>query len=173
MLFRSAAGGDEGGATEKVWTLVKSASEIAVGDQIIIAASGYNYAISTTQASNNRGQAAITKSGETLVTPGNTVQILTVKEGSTSGTFAFYADSPSSTVGYLYCASTSSKNYLRTQTSVNAAASWTISIASTGIATIKSQISGISRNVLMYNNSSSCFACYSSGQRDVVIYKLK
>ena len=166
-------GGDEGGSTEKVWTLVKSASEIAVGDQIIIAASGYNYAISTTQSSNNRGQAAITKSGETLATPGNTVQILTVQAGSTSGTFAFYAASPSSTVGYLYCASTSSKNYLRTQASVNAAASWTIAVASNGVATIKSQISGITRNLLSYNQQSSCFACYSSVQKDVVIYKLK
>jgi hypothetical protein len=158
----------------KVWTLVKSASEIAVGDQIIIAASGYNYAISTTQSSNNRGQAAITKSGETLATPGNTVQILTVEAGSTSGTFAFYAESTvANSTGYLYCASTSSKNYLRTQASKDAKASWTISVTNTGIATIKSQVSGISRNLLSYNQQSTCFACYSSVQKDVVIYKLK
>lgn len=166
----STGGGDD--PATKVWTLVTDASTIAAGDQIIIAASGYNYAISTTQNSNNRGQAAITKSGETLATPANDVQIFTVEAGSTSGTFAFNATNGSNT-GYIYCASTSTKNYLRTQATVDAKASWTISVTNTGIATIRSQVSGISRNLLSYNQQSSCFACYSSVQKDVVIYKLQ
>ena len=155
-------------ADEGTWTLVTDASTLAVGDKIIIAAKDKAYAISTTQNSNNRGQAAITKSGDTLTTPGSTVAIFTVEEGSTAGTFAFKgADNK-----YIYCASTSSKNYLRSQATINAAASWKITItASTGAANIVSQISGINRNVLMYNSGSSCFACYSSGQGAVVIYK--
>ncbi|MBQ5690416.1 MAG: hypothetical protein IIV24_02885, partial [Alistipes sp.] len=121
------------GENEPKWTLVKSVSELAVGDQIIIAASGANYAISTNQASNNRTGTAITKSSDknTLSTPSDKVQILTLKAGKNANTFAFYTGS-----GYLYAAS-SSKNQLKTETTLSANSSWSISIASTGVATIK------------------------------------
>ena len=156
------------GESEPKWTLVKNVSELAVGDQIIIAASGSNFAISTTQNSNNRGQEAITKSSDknTLNTPSNKVQKLTLKAGTKANTFAFYTGS-----GYLYAASSSS-NYLRTQTTNNDNGSWTITIASTGVATIKASGSN-TKNWLRYNSSSKIFACYSSGQADVVIYKWK
>ena len=156
------------GENEPKWTLVKNVSELAVGDQIIIAASGSNYAMSTTQNSNNRGQEAITKSSDknTLSTPSNKVQKLTLKAGTKANTFALYTGS-----GYLYAASSSS-NYLRTQTTNNDNGSWTITIASTGVATIKASGSN-TKNWLRYNSSSKIFACYGSGQADVVIYKWK
>ncbi len=154
------------GENEPKWTLVKNVSELAVGDQIIIAASASNYAMSTTQNTNNRGQEAITKSSDknTLSTPSSKVQKLTLKAGTKTGTFAFYTGS-----GYLYAASNSS-NHLRTQTTNNDNGSWTITIASTGVATIKASGSN-SKNWLRHNSSSSLFSCYSSGQADVVIYK--
>lgn len=162
-------GGNQGGEepAEKAWTLVKSASELAVGDQIIIAAKDSNYALSTEQKSNNRGQAAITKSGDILVDPSSSVQIITLEAGSVSGGFAFKAGS----AGYLYAAS-SSKNYLKTQATKNENGSWSIAITTTGVATIKAQGSN-TRNWLRYNSQSSIFACYSSGQADVAIYKLQ
>ena len=150
---------------ESAWTLVTDVNDLAVGDEIIIAAKSANYAMSTTQNTNNRAQAAITKNGDT-VTFGDDVQVLTLENGSVAGTYAFNTGS-----GYLYAAS-SSKNYLKTQSKIDANASWKIEIASTGVATIKAQGSN-TRNWLRYNSSNNppLFACYSSGQADVVIYK--
>ena len=143
------------------WYLVTDVNELKVGDTIIIVAKDYNYALSTTQNNNNRGQASYNKTGD----PGNAVQKLTLQAGTTSGTFALYTGS-----GYLYAAS-SSGNYLRTQTTNDANGSWKITIAADGTATIKAQGS-YGRNVMQYNQSSSLFACYSSAsQKALVIYK--
>lgn len=160
MATATSVGGGKSG-----WNLVKDVNDLAVGDQIIIAAKDYNYALSTEQKSNNRGQIAITKSGDTLGDPSSTVQILTLTNGLNANTFGLYTGS-----GYLYAASSSS-NYLKTQTSIDKNASWSISIASTGTATIKATGS-FTRNVMQYNQSSSLFACYSSAtQKAIVIYK--
>ena len=146
------------------WKLVTDASELAEGDQIIIAAKDYNYALSTTQNGNNRGQAAIVKNDKNVEFENN-VQVLTLKTGKTSGTFGFYTGS-----GYLYAASSSS-NYLRTETTLSTNSSWKISVTSAGVATIIAQGSN-SRNTMQYNQSSSLFACYSSGsQKALSIYK--
>ena len=157
------AGG--GGDGECIWELVTDASSLAAGDEIVIAAKDYNYALSTTQNNNNRGQAAITKSGSTISEPSNSVQILTLEAGNKSNTFAFYDDVNS---GYLYAASSGS-NYLKTETKLSDNSSWTVSID--GTATIKANGTN-SRNVMQYNQSSSLFACYSSAsQKALVIYK--
>ena len=159
-------GGDEGDETEKGWTLVTNVNDLAVGDQVVIVASASEYALSTTQNNNNRGQASVSKSGNTI-TFDSDVQILTLETGTTAGTFAFFTGS-----GYLYAAS-SSKNYLRTETTLSANSSWTITIANNGIATIKSNGTN-TRNWLRYNstNNPPIFSAYGSGQADVVIYKL-
>lgn len=146
------------------WTLVKNVSELAVGDEVVIAASGSNYALGTTQNSNNRNAVSITKNGDNITWTGTSVQVLTLKAGTTTGTFAFYTGS-----GYLYAAS-SNNNYLRTQSTINANASWKITITSAGVATIKAQGTN-TRNQLMKNSSSALFSCYTSGQSTVAIYK--
>ncbi len=153
-------GGDDDADT---WTLVKNVNDLAAGDQVVIAASGSDHALSTTQNNNNRGQAAVTKNGETI-TFGNDVQVLTLQTGNVSNSFAFYTGS-----GYLYAAS-SSKNYLRTETSLSNNSSWSIAITNAGVATITAQGTN-TNNLLRYNSSSSIFSCYSSGQGDVSIYK--
>ena len=146
------------------WTLVTDASSLEVDDQVVIVAVDYNYALSTTQNNNNRDQIEVTKSG-TTVTINENVQILTLKEGTVDGTFAFYTGS-----GYLYAASSSS-NYLRTETTLSANSSWTIEVADS-IATIKAQGAN-TRNVMQYNSTSTLFACYSSAsQKPIAIYKL-
>ena len=151
--------------TTGTWTLVTDASTLKEGDQVIIAAKDYNYAMSTTQNGNNRGQAAITKNGNTLSDPSNTVAQFTLETGKKSGTFAFKADT-----GYIHAASSSS-NYLRTETTLSENSSWSITIATDGTATVKAQGS-YTRNVMQYNQSSKLFACYSSAsQKAIVIYK--
>lgn len=157
----------EGVAIEgpEVWSLVSSVDEISVGDQVIIAAQDYNYAISTTQNGNNRGQAAIVKSDDkATATIGESVQVFTVENGTEAGTIAFNTGS-----GYIYAAS-SSNNYLKTQTTLNANASWTVTFDADATATLTAQGS-YTRNILRYNDQSKIFSCYASGQKDVVIYK--
>ena len=161
------AGGD-GGDSECTWELVTDASTLKADDEIIIAASGdNNYALSTNQKSSNRGGTTITKNGNTLTAPSADVQILTLKAGSTSGTFAFYTG----TSGYLYAASSSS-NQLKTKETLDVHGSWTISITD-GVASIAATGSS-NRNVMQYNynNGSPLFACYASAsQTSLAIYK--
>lgn len=142
------------------YQLVTDASTLKAGDSIIIAASASDVALSTTQNSNNRGQAAITKENDkiTLTSSSTDVQIITLEEGTTTGTFAFNVGTVG-TESYLYAAS-SGKNYLRTQTKKDANGSWDISITD-GVATIKAQGTN-TRNLLCYNSSSKLFSCYAS-----------
>lgn len=150
-------------AADGTWELVTNVSELAAGDKVIIAAKDYAYALGTTQNDNNRNQGAITKNGNT-VTLSSGVQELTLEEGTVAGSFAFNTGS-----GYLYAAS-SSKNYLRTQTTKSANSSWVITIDNAGTATVKAQGTN-TRNLMQYNKSSSIFASYGSAQQSIVIYK--
>ena len=151
-------------AQDGVWTKVTDASTLQVGDKVVIVAKDYNYALSTTQNTNNRGQVEVTKSGDEVVI--NTfVQQLTLETGTTTGSFAFNTGK-----GYLYAAS-SSNNYLKTETKLSANSSWGITIAANGTATVKAQ-GTYTRNVMQYNQSSKLFACYSSAsQKAICIYK--
>ncbi len=153
-------------AASETYELVTNVSDLNAGDKVIIVANDYNFALSTTQNGNNRGQATITKNGTTISNISGDVQVLTLENGTTAGTFAFNTGS-----GYLYAAS-SSKNYLKTETALSANSSWNISITDKGVATVKAQGSN-TKNWMRYNNTSSIFACYSSGQKDICIYKLK
>lgn len=158
---------EEGGG-DGLYHLVTDVAELQIGSSIVIAASASNYAISTTQNSNNRGQAAITKNDtEKTLSFENTagVQELTLKEGTTTGTYAFYTGS-----GYLYAASSSS-NYLRTATTLSANSSWAITITAEGVATCQAQ-GTYTHNLLKYNSSGSLFSCYDSGQSAIAIYQL-
>ena len=150
------------------WTLVTKISDLATDDEVVIVANSANYALSTTQNGNNRGQASVTKDNttKTVTWTGNSVQELTLKAGKNTGTFAFYTGS-----GYLYAASSGS-NYLRTEATLSANSSWSITITSAGVATIKATGSN-TRNWLRYNSSNNppIFSCYGSGQGDVCIYK--
>lgn len=148
------------------WMLVTDAGSLAAGDQIVIVASGFDVALSTEQKSNNRGQIAITKDGN-VVEINDSVQILTLEAGTISDTWAFNAGS-----GYLYAAGgTGKNNYLKTQTTKTDAGSFTVEISAEGVATIKAP-SSVARNWMRYNDASSLFSCYGSGQKDISIYKL-
>lgn len=141
---------------------VTDVTTLKVGDQIVIVAAGYNKALSTTQNTNNRGAADVVKVDD-VVTFGDNVEIITLEAGKKDGTFAFKV-----TDGYLYAASSGS-NYLRTEATLSDNSSWAITISG-GVATVKAQGSN-TRNWLRYNTS-GLFACYSSGQADISIYKM-
>ena len=150
-------------------TLVTDASALAAGDQIVIVAKDEDLLLSTNQKTNNRGAAAVTKSGNTVTLTAD-AEVLTLKAGASAGTFAFAVADGS----YLYAAGGSSKNYLKLTNTLDATASFNIAIASNGVATIKCADSATTRNWLRFNpnNGTPLFACYASGQQDVCIYQL-
>ncbi|MBQ3253910.1 MAG: InlB B-repeat-containing protein, partial [Acholeplasmatales bacterium] len=116
------------GMESESWELVTDASQLTVGDKVVIVANEYDYVLSTTQNDNNRGQTPGTKNATTIIL-GADAQIITLEEGAVAGTFAFNVGN-----GYLYAASNSS-NYLRTEASLSDNSSWEITI-SDGVATI-------------------------------------
>ena len=149
-----------------VYNLVKDVADLTLGSEVIIVANAYNYAMSTTQNGNNRGQAAVTKSEGVINSPGTDVQVFTIANGAKGGTYAFSTGS-----GFI-CAASSSNNYLRTEETLSNNSSWTISVTSAGVATVTA-IGEYTRNVMRYNDSNSIFACYAnaSSQKDISIYK--
>ena len=147
------------------YTKVTDVGSLAAGDEILIVSEHANKAISTTQNTNNRAAQAVTISSSTITDPSD-VQVITLEASSTNWKFKVGTDA------YLYAAS-SSKNYLRTETSTNAGSDgiWSISITD-GNATIRAQGDN-TNNLLQYNNNNTLFSCYGSTQSNgaVQIYK--
>lgn len=142
------------------YELVTDASDLGDGDEVIIAAYGdINYAISTTQNTNNRAAAAAIKSadGSVISSPDAAVQVFTIEDGNKSNTIAFSTGS-----GYL-AAANSSSNYMHTDASLTDNSSWSVSITSDGEATVVAQ-GTYTRNVMRYNpnNGNPIFSCYGS-----------
>ncbi len=156
-----------GGAESYV--LVTDASQLYEGATVVIAAKKANYAMGTTQNKNNRASVAITKNSDGTITLNNSVQLLTLGIGGTAGTYTFYTGSS----GYLYCASgSSSGNYLRTGTTLNDRAYFTITVSADGTSDIVSVTTASNRNKMRFNSSNNpkLFACYSSGQDPLSLY---
>lgn len=164
QAFKKTSSGSTGGESTGEAILVENVDDLTIGDKVVIVAAGFNYALSTTQNSNNRGAVEITKVGSN-VNLNDDVQILTIENGAAAGQFAFNTGE-----GYLYAASTSS-NHLKTGNTLNNKASFTIAIED-GVATIKADQSD--KNWLRFNstNNPKIFSCYGSGQQDVSIYKV-
>ncbi len=138
------------------YQLLTDVADLNVGDQVILANTEAAQAISSTQNSNNRGQAAVTIDGGCIVAPGDAVEIFEVEEGTQAGTFAFKA---TKTAGYIYAASSSS-NYLRTEQTLSGNSSFAITI-SNGTTSIVAQGSN-TRNNMRYNASTPCFSFYAA-----------
>jgi len=152
-----------GNVDAQVFRLVTSASDLAVGDTVIIAAKDYNYALSATQNTNNRGAVSITKDGDIASWTTN-VALCELEEGTVSGTFAL-----KTTAGYLYAASNSA-NQLKSQASKSNNGAWLITISG-GTASIVAQGTN-SRNTMQYNASSTLFSCYASASQSALcLYK--
>lgn len=148
-------------------TLVTDVSELNSGDQILIVAQNYDYAMGTDQKTNNRGPASVIKAYD-KVSYDEFAQILTLESGTEADTFALYATNGDNT-GYLYC-STESGNLLRTQESKDLNASFSISIDADGVATIQAKTDK-KANIIQYNTV-GIFSCYGGTQNKVQIYKI-
>ncbi|MBR4809156.1 MAG: hypothetical protein IK031_02625 [Bacteroidales bacterium] len=146
--------------------LIKDASLLQPGDQIIILDAKEKYAIGTNQKPYNRAAAAISVSDHTVSAVPSDVQVITLESGNSGSTWYMSVED-----GYLANAN-GNKNKLLTIVSKTNNALWDISIASSGVATVKAG-SGERANLRFNDNDSSnlLFSCYSSGQNDVVIYR--
>ncbi len=147
------------------FTLVTDASQLAAGDEIIIAnsgAAGSAVALSTNQTTNNRGETSVTISNDLKITnPSSDVQIITL-EGNSDGWYFNVGN------GYLYAAS-SNANHIKTKTTKDDNAKAAISI-SDNVASVIFQGDN-THNVLQYNSGSHLFSCYSGAtQKRVYIY---
>ena len=140
------------------YALVSDATTLAAGDKIVIAyinAEEETYqALSTTQNNNNRAPTTdVTLNDDGTLTAGESVQVITLEKDSTN--FLFNVGD-----GYLYAAS-STKNYLKTETTADDNAKATITIDGDS-ATIVFQGTN-THNVLRYNpnNGTPLFSCYA------------
>ena len=139
----------------EVYNLVTSTDQITDGAVVIIAATDADYAISTTQNSSNRAAAVITKSGTTVTSPAADVEIFTLEAGTKASSIAFKTHDGQ----YIYGGG-ASNNYMKTQSNLDANASFTISIAS-GVSTLLCVGTGqhMSYNP---NGGNPLFSCYKS-----------
>ena len=156
--------------SDNVYSLVTSAGSLAAGDEVLILNSDETYVLGTNQKTSNR-EAVSVPSGKVVNhsikeadLPAK-AQVLTLGAGKSSGSWTF---SPSS--GKYLTSSNKSKNKLLTGTSVDDYSSFTVSIASDGVATIKA-LTG-DWYWLHYNpntnNGDPLFSCYSNDNMDPV-----
>jgi len=140
---------------EEAFYLVKDASTLAAGDEVILVHEGSSVAMAAQKAT-YREKVDVSISDHSITSLPDAAAVFTLEEGSSSGTWAF-----KSADGYLAAAS-SNNNQLVSISSRNLNSSWSISISAEGEATVKADKSSYSRNWLLYNVSSSRFCCYAS-----------
>ena len=153
---------------EQKYYLVTSTDQLVAGRTYLMVNTLAGKALGTTQNTNNRNGVSVTINNNVIASINNTVCELTL--GGQSGAWTFFDSHWNTTGGYLYAAS-STANQLKTQANNDANGQWTVTIASSGSATIKAKGTN-TRNIIRYNPNSGnpIFSCYASGQQDVYLF---
>ncbi len=145
--------------------LVTDASKLADGDVIILAyvnEGGDAWAMSTTQNANNRAANGVEVYEDGTITPGSSIQQITLEDG-------FYFNVGD---GYLYAAA-SDKNYMRTEAEADDNAKATIKIAENGDATITFQGANTHNHMRFNpNNGNPMFSCYAESSSVVTLPRI-
>lgn len=159
----------------KVYRLVKDASALEAGKEVLIVNLTGTHAIGPSSSNNNNKTAkAVTVTNGTIDSGslGSDVQVFVLEEGSESGSWSFSTGS-----GYLGTTSSTSNNYLRTLTTKDGWSSWTVGISSGDGTAVVSSVSTASSGwfsqttyykQIRYNGSSSSnllFSAYRSTSR--------
>ena len=141
------------------------ATSIAPGDEIIVASGtvGEVKVMKQYESGNNYKQVDATASSG-KITSSEQMAILTV--GMVDGAYTFL-DARQGL--YLNATGTTSDNHLKTSTTVDAYAKFSVSFSDD--AAVVTCTGKNARNILRYNSGSSLFSCYTSGQQPVYIYK--
>ena len=149
----------QGGDT---FVLVTDASELQVGDEVLVVSKDGTYALGAQQSS-YRKEVSVNATGGVIADPGEAT-VLTLDLGSAIGTWSFRT-------GNAYLASTSSGNNLTEVASKNANASWKVTVSSSATL-IQAQAGG--SKLLKHNPSAHRFSCYknsSTNVENVVLYR--
>ncbi|MBQ6311221.1 MAG: DNA/RNA non-specific endonuclease [Bacteroidales bacterium] len=149
-------------STGTTYTLVTESSDLTDGNYII-AASDYNIAMGHLSGTIHTSE-EVKKEGNTI-TLDNTSSVLPLVLTKSGNNWTIKNDDPDDSNFGKYIA-WSSGNSSTEQTNSYA---WTITVASSGVATIKSATS--SDRSLQYNSNQPRFACYTSSQQPVALYK--
>ena len=159
----------DGSTGEQAYRLVTNINQLSQGTSVVITAAGTTaVAMKQTGGTSNRYAGTVTKNSDNTVTFADSalIDVLTLGAGANTGTYSFFSQVNGK---YLAAGTSTGSNILKLQDSVDAAASFTISVAADGTATITSQTSS-DRKVLQYNSSANIFSCYASGQKAVSLY---
>ena len=149
----------QGGDT---FVLVTDASELQVGDEVLVVSKDGTYALGAQQSS-YRKEVSVNATGGVIADPGEAT-VLTLELGSAIGTWSFRTRN-------AYLASTSSGNNLTEVASKNANASWKVTVSSSATL-IQAQAGG--SKLLKHNPSYHRFSCYknsSTNVENVVLYR--
>lgn len=147
------------------YVLITSVDDLEAGVKYLIG-NGTSDAckfVSTESNTNNRKTTSGTVTSNKVE---KTEAMMALELGGSTGAWTFKTIDYAGTAGYLASASSGSNNYCRVISDVTTA---TISF-SDGAAVINLQ-PHTERTLLRYNSSASCFACYTSGQSPVYLYK--
>lgn len=153
-------------ANAQTFQKVTDVAQLADGDKVVFV-NEEAQKIMAEQKTNNRGAVDVQISGEQIVEIPEGATVFTVGKGVTNVDCFTFFDSVKN--GYLYAASSSS-NYLKTQSTIDGNSEWRIEISTETTITAQGDKT---RNNMRYNpnNGSPIFACYSSGQKAITIYK--
>ena len=155
---------DGSSVTTEGWKKITSVSELPalVGKQILIA-NTENSKVMGEKAKNGNNFTTVdaTIATDGTLTPATGYTAVTL--GGSTGAWTFHTDA-----GYL-CAASSSKNYLKVQTTNDANGKWAITITS-GLADVVAQ-GTYTRNILTFNSNTSntaseLFSCYAKTNDD-------
>ena len=152
------------------YVLVTKATQLAAGDQIIIAAAGnYDYAMGEQNGDiRSRVEIAKTEDKKRICLLAEDPVVFTL--GVSGDYFTFYEEGK----GYL-CATTGS-NKIGTQTDLNDNGKWAISVSTDDKGVVKASVVAqgtYSNKTLQYNSGSPRFSCYGSAtQQAVSLYKI-
>lgn len=138
--------------------IYEKATDIAVGDTVVLVYEPKFMELSGISTTTTKYGIGASYENNGYVAP---LMPLEVVQGSQEGTFAFKNGS-----NYLYY---NSGNSLDVSTSITDKSSWTVTFDTEGNAII-TNVATTSR-IIRWNNTSPRFACYTSGQADVQLYK--
>ncbi len=147
-------------SNESTWNLVKNVSELADGSKVIIACPTKNAAAGT-QNGSYRNSTSISLSSEQITDIQSSI-IFTL--GNTSSGYSFYSDNEKH-----YMVLTSDANAVHTVNSLSKNEHyWNITISGNATSITNK---GYTNRKLQYNASSPRFACYTSSQTAIALYK--
>ena len=153
------------------YTFSKTASNYApaANDVITFVNEANSKALGSTQNGNNRSAASITLSNNSFVPGSNVARLkLIAGTGTYAGKFALQDVTPDATTEDYYLKSgTGSSNQLLSNATLGSGSEYYFTI------TYNSATTARTRGDVEYNSQAQIFACYSSGQQAINVYKLQ